>query len=291
MGAPGADRDADDRRARRLADRDRRPDGPRQARRDAGGRARKLLGIATLTDILDGEVRSSMTQPSPSSLTAAEVMMPYPFAVQPETFLVDAVSIMIERRLRHLPVVDTSSTIDRRAGRDRPVRRVDRHRVLRRRAARARAGSLTPRGHATRQLASRTSLMSACSVQSPEARCSLRIQEASIWARSCACRSISAQVVRSTPVRSGPHSRTNEAVCAIRSSATMIVQCACMVSTRVNRVVPPIRHEPAQDLRDPRRGATSSSIRSHLAVAAESVRCLSAVAASLRAWLRSPAWS
>ncbi len=71
----------------------------------------KLLGIATMSDVLDGEVRSEMAPPIPSTLTAAEVMTPYPFAVQPETLLVDAVGIMIERHVRHLPVVDLASTI------------------------------------------------------------------------------------------------------------------------------------------------------------------------------------
>lgn len=70
----------------------------------------KLLGIATITDVLDGEVRSTMT-PSPPKLTAADVMTSYPYAVQPETFLVDAVAIMIDRHVRHLPVVDLASSI------------------------------------------------------------------------------------------------------------------------------------------------------------------------------------
>ncbi len=42
---------------------------------------------------------------------AADIMTPYAIAVQPETLLVDAVSIMVDRKIRHLPVVDVSSTI------------------------------------------------------------------------------------------------------------------------------------------------------------------------------------
>ena len=43
--------------------------------------------------------------------TASDVMTPFAIAVQPETLLVDAVSIMLDRKIRHLPVVDTSSAI------------------------------------------------------------------------------------------------------------------------------------------------------------------------------------
>ncbi len=71
----------------------------------------KLLGIATITDVLDAEVRSAMRPPIPAALTAAEAMTSYPFAVQPQTFLVDAVGIMIDHHVRHLPVVDLASTI------------------------------------------------------------------------------------------------------------------------------------------------------------------------------------
>lgn len=73
----------------------------------------KLLGIATLTDVLDAEVRSAMSSaPAPApAVTAADAMTSYPFAVQQETLLVDAVGIMIQHHVRHLPVVDTASAI------------------------------------------------------------------------------------------------------------------------------------------------------------------------------------
>lgn len=71
----------------------------------------KLLGIATISDVLDAEVRSAMGAPRSTPLTAADAMTSYPFAVHPETLLVDAVAIMIDRHVRHLPVVDVSSAI------------------------------------------------------------------------------------------------------------------------------------------------------------------------------------
>ncbi len=71
----------------------------------------KLLGIATVTDVLDAEVRSAMTPRSAQTSTAAEAMTSYPFAVQPQTYLADAVAIMIDHHVRHLPVVDPTSTI------------------------------------------------------------------------------------------------------------------------------------------------------------------------------------
>lgn len=71
----------------------------------------KLLGIATITDVLDAEVREAMGQPLAPVATAAEAMTPYPITVQPQTLLVDAAAIMTDRHVRHLPVVDTKSTI------------------------------------------------------------------------------------------------------------------------------------------------------------------------------------
>jgi acetoin utilization protein AcuB len=71
----------------------------------------KLLGLATITDVLEAEVRDAMT-PTPVSLaTAADAMTPYPRTVRPETLLVDAVAIMVERHVRHLPVLGAASTI------------------------------------------------------------------------------------------------------------------------------------------------------------------------------------
>lgn len=71
----------------------------------------RLIGIATVTDILDAEVRAAMGPPKRAGTTAADVMTSYPFAVAPETYLADAVVIMVDHHVRHLPVVDGSSTI------------------------------------------------------------------------------------------------------------------------------------------------------------------------------------
>ena len=46
-----------------------------------------------------------------SSAVAADVMTSYPFAVQVETVLSDAVAVMLQHVVRHLPVVDVTSTL------------------------------------------------------------------------------------------------------------------------------------------------------------------------------------
>lgn len=69
----------------------------------------KLLGLCTVSDVLEAEVRSAM---GPIKVaTAADVMTPLPIQVRPEMMLVDAVGIMVERHVRHLPVVDHMSSI------------------------------------------------------------------------------------------------------------------------------------------------------------------------------------
>jgi acetoin utilization protein AcuB len=71
----------------------------------------KLLGIATITDVLDAEVRSAMEPSSAATTTAADVMTPWPLTIRPEAPILDAITLMIERRVRHLPVVDAASTL------------------------------------------------------------------------------------------------------------------------------------------------------------------------------------
>ncbi|MBS1121928.1 MAG: Inosine-5-monophosphate dehydrogenase [Deltaproteobacteria bacterium] len=71
----------------------------------------KLLGIATISDVLDAEVRSAMAPAAITLATAADAMTPWPFTVQPDTVLADAVAIMVRHHVRHLPVVDSSSTV------------------------------------------------------------------------------------------------------------------------------------------------------------------------------------
>jgi CBS domain-containing protein len=71
----------------------------------------KLLGIATVADVLDAEVRAAMAPtPRPTGI-AADVMTPYPITVRPDTSVVDAAAVMIKRHVRHLPVIDSASTI------------------------------------------------------------------------------------------------------------------------------------------------------------------------------------
>ena len=71
----------------------------------------KLLGIATVSDVLNAEVREAMGPSSPAIAIAADIMTAYPFAVRPDAFLVDAVEKMVAHHMRHLPVVDDKSAI------------------------------------------------------------------------------------------------------------------------------------------------------------------------------------
>jgi CBS domain-containing protein len=70
----------------------------------------KLLGIATVTDVLDAEVRVAMgtTNDKP---TVADVMTPWPITVTPERGISAAIAIMARHHVRHLPVVDATSTL------------------------------------------------------------------------------------------------------------------------------------------------------------------------------------
>lgn len=71
----------------------------------------KLLGIATVSDVLDAEVREAM-EPSPIRVaTAADAMTPWPYIVAPETPLGEAVQMMFEYQIRHLPVVDDHNAV------------------------------------------------------------------------------------------------------------------------------------------------------------------------------------
>lgn len=71
----------------------------------------KLLGLVTVTDVLDAEVRSAM-EPTPSSTaTALDAMTPFPFTIGPDAPLSDAVALMVDRHVRHLPVVDSASSV------------------------------------------------------------------------------------------------------------------------------------------------------------------------------------
>ncbi|HEY5923526.1 MAG TPA: CBS domain-containing protein [Kofleriaceae bacterium] len=70
-----------------------------------------LLGLVTVTDVLDAEVRTAMA-PAPKTLaTVADAMTPFPVTAAPETAIADAVALMIDHHVRHLPVVDTTRTV------------------------------------------------------------------------------------------------------------------------------------------------------------------------------------
>ncbi len=70
-----------------------------------------LIGLVTVTDVLDAEVRSAMA-PAPMSLvSAADAMTPFPLTAPPEMPIADAVALMIGHHVRHLPVVDSTSTV------------------------------------------------------------------------------------------------------------------------------------------------------------------------------------
>lgn len=71
----------------------------------------KLLGIATVTDVLEAEVRLAMAPEPASHATAADAMTAYPWTIRPDASLVDAVAIMVDRHVRHLPVVDATSRV------------------------------------------------------------------------------------------------------------------------------------------------------------------------------------
>jgi acetoin utilization protein AcuB len=71
----------------------------------------RLIGMVTVTDVLEGEVRSAMGVSPASRPIAADVMTPLPLTVNAKTPLAEAVARMIDHRIRHLPVVDGSSTV------------------------------------------------------------------------------------------------------------------------------------------------------------------------------------
>src|SRR5207237_6815479 len=71
----------------------------------------KLLGIVAVCDVLDAEVRAAMAPTPVNQATAADAMTPWPFTIRPDAPLVDAVAIMVDRHVRHLPAVDGASAI------------------------------------------------------------------------------------------------------------------------------------------------------------------------------------
>lgn len=71
----------------------------------------KVVGIVSVVDVLDAEVRIAMGPRAPRELLAADVMTPWPYTIGPDTLVLDAVRLMVDRHVRHLPVVDARSTL------------------------------------------------------------------------------------------------------------------------------------------------------------------------------------
>lgn len=71
----------------------------------------RLLGIATITDVLDAEVRVAMGPSTVGTVTCSEAMTPWPITIRPEAPLSEAVRLVVRNGIRHLPVVDSTSTI------------------------------------------------------------------------------------------------------------------------------------------------------------------------------------
>lgn len=71
----------------------------------------KLLGLVTVTDVLAAEVAGAMAPAPPELATAADAMTPWPLTVRPETPLADAVALMVDHHIRHLPVLDATSAV------------------------------------------------------------------------------------------------------------------------------------------------------------------------------------
>ncbi len=67
-----------------------------------------LLGIVTERDLMTRVLAKAL---DPEKTTVREVMTAKPICVPPETWVADAVVIMIERGFRHLPIVGPNSKI------------------------------------------------------------------------------------------------------------------------------------------------------------------------------------
>jgi len=71
----------------------------------------KILGIATVSDVLDAEVREAMAPAPRQTAIAADAMTPWPYTISPDALLADAIARMFDHHIRHLPVVDSRSTV------------------------------------------------------------------------------------------------------------------------------------------------------------------------------------
>jgi len=71
----------------------------------------KVLGIVTVSDVLDAEVREAMAPAPVSAATAADAMTPFPLTIAADAPLAEAVALMTAHHVRHLPIVNGHSTI------------------------------------------------------------------------------------------------------------------------------------------------------------------------------------
>lgn len=67
-----------------------------------------LLGILTASDLLTRVLAASL---DPERTVVADVMTRHPYCVPPDTTVTDAMLAMMERGIRHLPVVDQGQTV------------------------------------------------------------------------------------------------------------------------------------------------------------------------------------
>lgn len=71
----------------------------------------KLIGILTTTDVLTSTARPRLVRRTESRVLVRDVMNASPFTVRRGMRLTDALSIMVEHNVRHLPVVDEAGRL------------------------------------------------------------------------------------------------------------------------------------------------------------------------------------
>jgi CBS domain-containing protein len=70
-----------------------------------------IVGIVTVTDVLNAHVRQALTRPQVSRALVADAMTADPMVTRPDAPLLEAAARMRDRRVRHIPVVDTDGTL------------------------------------------------------------------------------------------------------------------------------------------------------------------------------------
>lgn len=71
----------------------------------------KLIGILTTTDVLTSTARPRLVKATASRVLVRDVMNPSPLTVRSNTVLTDALAVMVEHNVRHLPVVDDETRL------------------------------------------------------------------------------------------------------------------------------------------------------------------------------------